>query len=528
MDKPDENLLEVWAEESIQPPIHSRLYPLEPIGLGTPFVESLTSYIQRLAEAHSVSPRVLVSQEISPHLKLSYLGRSLNGKNHADSQVLTAFWRESRTINGITNWAEDWVHTLEMLTLRKDLRFLTMLPWERVLSSTQLVQRTQHWCPLCYEDWSIAGSAIYQPLHWALKDISWCPIHSTLLEQYCPNINCKRKIHFLTSHLQMGYCPWCQCWLGRSRQEYITREISVEDEKAQDYRSIEKVIEKMLSITPDLKISSYKYIIADLAKTATLKEISSCLEIDIDTPIYWRNGRRLPILNNFLRICKFFKVSPIDIITGKVIEDILKSSQIPLNTPAPNQMRKTKVIVDMERDRIALEEALHSPEDSPLSLADVTKKLGYISPAPLRLRFPELCQAVKTHYQNLQSKIKAAELQKLKEALEAVLSLTSDLPSPSLEQVAISLGCTTRHLYRYFPELCRAISERYKAEQKMQRTKRIAGICENVREVAQQLHEQGIYPSIRKVRERLPSSSSTRDPKVRSFWKKTVKELGWS
>jgi hypothetical protein len=58
-----EALLGIFDEETIQMPIHSRLYHLEPIGIGTPFVESLTSYVVRLAEAHSVSPRIVVTPE---------------------------------------------------------------------------------------------------------------------------------------------------------------------------------------------------------------------------------------------------------------------------------------------------------------------------------------------------------------------------------------------------------------------------------------------------------------------------------
>ena len=46
-------------------PPRSRLYSLEPVGMGTPHVESLTSYIARLAEAHCVTPRILIEREIS-------------------------------------------------------------------------------------------------------------------------------------------------------------------------------------------------------------------------------------------------------------------------------------------------------------------------------------------------------------------------------------------------------------------------------------------------------------------------------
>jgi len=37
-------------------PARSALYPLAPLGVGTPDVESMTSYLARLAAAHSVSP----------------------------------------------------------------------------------------------------------------------------------------------------------------------------------------------------------------------------------------------------------------------------------------------------------------------------------------------------------------------------------------------------------------------------------------------------------------------------------------
>ena len=42
---------ESWDLKKLVIPSRSRLYQLEPIGIGTPLVESLTGYISRLAEA---------------------------------------------------------------------------------------------------------------------------------------------------------------------------------------------------------------------------------------------------------------------------------------------------------------------------------------------------------------------------------------------------------------------------------------------------------------------------------------------
>src|SRR6266571_3591664 len=57
---------------SVDLPPRSRLYCLAPIGVGTPMVECLTSYINRLAWLYRISPRILVAEEIMPHLSGSY------------------------------------------------------------------------------------------------------------------------------------------------------------------------------------------------------------------------------------------------------------------------------------------------------------------------------------------------------------------------------------------------------------------------------------------------------------------------
>ena len=60
--------IEPWDLTRPAIPRRSRLYNLDPIGVGTPDTESLISYISRLAIAHSVTPRTLIIGEIYPHL----------------------------------------------------------------------------------------------------------------------------------------------------------------------------------------------------------------------------------------------------------------------------------------------------------------------------------------------------------------------------------------------------------------------------------------------------------------------------
>ena len=53
-------------------PERSRLYSLKPILMNGSTREGLSSYICRLAESHSVSPGVLIKQEILPSFRKKY------------------------------------------------------------------------------------------------------------------------------------------------------------------------------------------------------------------------------------------------------------------------------------------------------------------------------------------------------------------------------------------------------------------------------------------------------------------------
>jgi len=66
MTAPHLPLYETWDALESPPMVHSRLYALEPMGIGTAQVESLTSYLGRLAVAHRVSMSKLMMEEIAP------------------------------------------------------------------------------------------------------------------------------------------------------------------------------------------------------------------------------------------------------------------------------------------------------------------------------------------------------------------------------------------------------------------------------------------------------------------------------
>ncbi len=141
--------LPCWELTPPDLPPRCQLYPLPPRGLHTPLVESLSSYVCRLAHEHHVYPGTLIRYLIAPLIAKPYL---VTGR----SSSISGFLRLATPINGNSIMAQDWVRALTALTLRQDLRQLTLLAWSDALSERGLLQKMRHWCPACYAAWKAA------------------------------------------------------------------------------------------------------------------------------------------------------------------------------------------------------------------------------------------------------------------------------------------------------------------------------------------------------------------------------------
>jgi len=188
----------------------SRLYSLKPVGMCTPLVESLTSYISRLANEHCVAVKDLVVRELLPLFGREYL---LSKEDNNQS----AFWKDASAINSLNPSTFDWANLLISLTLQQDCYFLTMLPWVQVPSPRNLIRRTKAWCSLCYEEWRSHNLRIYEPLIWSLEIVAVCKYHQCPLKTRCPH--CNHVSFFLAPYAIPGYCSFCKLWLGEVSEQ---------------------------------------------------------------------------------------------------------------------------------------------------------------------------------------------------------------------------------------------------------------------------------------------------------------------
>ncbi|SFF45017.1 TniQ protein [Paenibacillus algorifonticola] len=120
-----------WNLTEINVPERSKLHSLEPIGVGTEVVESLTSYIGRLAESHNITTGVLLKNILGPQSNKKYLFEVKNQTKNPNS------FRDY--INNYGVIAREFVLTIEQLTLRNDIQYLTLVPWNGFVGKRRLL-----------------------------------------------------------------------------------------------------------------------------------------------------------------------------------------------------------------------------------------------------------------------------------------------------------------------------------------------------------------------------------------------------
>jgi TniQ len=457
---------EEWKlEHHILLPTRSELYYVRPAGLKTSFIESLASYIARLAEQHCLTTRSLIVQKFLPSLEKPYFSGQ---KSH---ESITAFWKDTATLNGANVLTAEWVRIAGKLTLYPDLHLLTMLPWAEVLSPKGLIRRSQAWCPFCYEEWKRGETTVYTPLIWSLEAVSICPRHHTPLDEQCPYEDCKRRIPMLAARSRAGYCSHCGLWLGRpysGQPPSPANPLRVGDAEWQQWvaASVAELIASTVQLPLSLQSDRFARAVGAYLEEVTDNNVSEAarqLQVSRRTVRDWKNGLQKPQLSSLLHFCSV-------------------SGTVPLHLFAEN---------------------CSAPESSS------TNRIAAVVSG----------QQARKHY-------RAFSVERLRSVLEAELQ-SGTYPPPTMSHVAKKLGYDHSFLHKHLPELCRAISarfEKYRAERREEKKRQL--VCE-VRRVTLEIHARGLYPSQVRVRNALARPASIRVPEALAAWHATLRDLGW-
>ncbi|MEW6495564.1 MAG: TniQ family protein [Cyanobacteriota bacterium] len=235
--------VEMWDLQKPAIPLRSRLYHLEPIGIGTPYTESLSSYLCRLAQEHCVTSQKLVMGEIAPQMMRQDYDLALTKKN-----VSTLFSNSDAkpAINGMREKTQFLVQALKELTQRKDLSFLSLLTWKGVINEQGLFRQYRAWCPQCNEQWRQEREVIYEPLLWSFKEVDVCLHHNCRLVDECPH--CSSRLPVIANSLQLGFCSRCKGWLGSQPDE--KQDFKTDDLEGNQYTI--RNIGNLIAVAPQL------------------------------------------------------------------------------------------------------------------------------------------------------------------------------------------------------------------------------------------------------------------------------------
>lgn len=448
---------------SISPfPPRSALYALEPIGIGTALVESLSGYVARLAEAHSISVGDLVGHVLSELADpqdpiVTAAAKAVRAGGHG-------FRACSYAINGVTDRATKWVHVLETATRRRDLRCLTLLPFRNAIPEN-LFHRHRAWCSFCFEQWRVNGQTIYEPLLWAFKVSSHCRVHQQPLSHSCHR--CKRKLSPLGVFSRPGYCERCGCWLGASYVDEDRSKFISTDGEDQTWSS--RQVEGLLAMLPRVDSTAVREslrgsLIVYLGHISNGNVLALAEYIQCPRSILqnWLDGATVPRLENLLRTARSLNVPA--------------SSLFAPSGPTPTNIAAAKDALASTRNRsvspsrpaIQIRQALLTALDEivPLSLSEVARRLGYKSTERLYQADRALChkiaarhrQSGHSHWWKKPGAARICEVARLKEILEQSLK---SIESTSVHQIAANLGYSNDgYIQQKFPELCAAIREK--------------------------------------------------------------------
>ncbi|WP_129125941.1 TniQ family protein [Geomonas oryzae] len=436
----------VWNLVPLELTQRSRLYHLLPIGVGTAQVESLTGYIVRLAEAHCVPVMTLIAKEIAPMANAAYLRE----------KELRGFNKFSRMINGFGVVAATFKDALESLTLRKDLMYLTLLPWQKVMTNKCLLRQSQAWCPECYEEWKDAGKIIYFPLLWALNMITICPVHSRELIMECPF--CKCNLYFIDSYSRAGFCSKCGYWLGKTCHSNnkvitITQETALLERvwTANSFGDLLKTAPISVSLPVREQISFSLVRCIQQVTEGNTYEFARFVGLNKNMLGDWRLGRHIPQVNYLSKICYRIGVS--------MAEFLLKDPVVKISTPTQTSYRKQakRCIPNKEDVLKAFNNAVK--EHPPATIKDISKIIGY-SASKLYKNYPEQCKAISILVAKNKSRMLNEKWENIRVKMVAALNETN--MQVSIAALSKKLSCHESALYRKFPELCHAIAAKHK------------------------------------------------------------------
>ena len=445
---------ECWDVTSPPIPPRTLLFPLEPIGIGTPFVESLTSYISRLAEVHAVTVSDLVGYVLA---KCAPRDGPIVSARARDYRMGSGFHPGTHAINGLAEDARRWIIAAETATGLTSLRFLTLTPLKQAFCKQSLFRNVQAWCPACFADRRRAALPLYLPLAWHLRMIEVCAKHECPLENTCPD--CGERFGQLDARARPGYCSRCGYWLGLSTP---SRQVLSQERSSDDTLWVATSAGDILASMPELDENHLRDILREniaalvgQAANGSQRIFSSLTTLPDNAVCGWIAGAHRPRPDHLFRICRRLRIP---------VSEVLRRNgvwTIPAEIAAAGIVAGQRGVWrdDPEAIKAALLKAVE--EHPPPSLALVAYRLNYKTWAPLQRLDAKTCRQITLRHRAFRRRLRDGAKgapERIENRLKESLALDRPIP---VARIAVEFGYQTACvLHGRFPDLCRAIARK--------------------------------------------------------------------
>lgn len=192
-----------------------RLFPVSLYGQDTSEVESLSSYVHRLAFEHGIY--------VGELLRYAY-SNAIDEIGGPDERPEVPNYIKTGVLVRPSTTSKMYVDLFKVLT-RHDAQQGILWFLDGVISDTtgEIVKGFK-WCPECFYEMEQIGDEPYFKLIWHLSCVTSCHLHRTPLLEKCPHCGCDQVSYIKKQPI--GYCQRCSQKLSKRKHRLKASEIS--------------------------------------------------------------------------------------------------------------------------------------------------------------------------------------------------------------------------------------------------------------------------------------------------------------
>lgn len=393
-----------------------------PIGVGTGDIESLASYVLRLATGQRVTQYNLMK------LRPQYLDPSFL---EAASAIGTRYDTEIRGggVNGSPQGAVI-ARAFATLTGRPDVAWTTFSAYNGYAGIRRFLHHRLRWCPKCLAE----DAAPYERLLWHARLVTICPHHQIKLTSVCPHCGCQSARQIVRGRLFL--CRRCKKPLYTSGR--TTSEPPPSPAEIAESRSVAQFCQALFEKSIDLRNHNLIAELCCVAEKHGAKSVirkAAFLGVSKGSLSAWLNGLSYITLVRYIEICSSLGIAPLDPLLDADVQTTIAQNR-------PNKIRSrfwTSSKRPMCRpDKASLKSRLFEVHEQhpTLGVGEIARRIGHERTKFFHW-FPGLCHSITVQARKARREQQLRKVEAVKDEVASIIkALVADGIRPTMRNIA--------------------------------------------------------------------------------------------